>query len=91
MNFNIEFKDFTPQKRIQKLIQELVAKTEKKTNGLSPDVAFLRLLLEENSARKLYRVSINLKLSGKTLVAKEGETQPRRNHPACVYRDRPSA
>ena len=71
MNFNIEFKDLTPQKKIQKLIQELITKTEKKTNGFSSDTAFLRLLLEEKSARKLYRVSINLKLSGKTLVAKE--------------------
>ena len=71
MNFNIEFKDFAPQKKIQKLIKELIAKTEKKTKGLSPDTAFLRLLLEENLARKLYRVSIILELSGKTLVAKE--------------------
>ena len=71
MNFNIEFKGFTPQKRIQELIQKLVTQTEKHTNSFSPDVVFLRLLLEENSARKVYRVSINLKLSGKTLVAKE--------------------
>jgi ribosome-associated translation inhibitor RaiA len=71
MNFNIEFKDFTPQRKIQKLIQELITKNEKKTNGFSSDMAFLRLLLEENSARKVYCVSINLELPGKTLVAKE--------------------
>jgi ribosomal subunit interface protein len=71
MNCNIEFKNFTPQKEIQKLIQELIGKIEKKAQAFSPDASYLRLMLEENSVRKLYRVSITLELPKKTLATKE--------------------
>ena len=71
MNYNIEFKNFTPQKEIQKLIQELIGKIEKKAQTFSPDSSYLRLMLEENSVRKLYRVSITLELPKKTLATKE--------------------
>jgi len=71
MNYNIEFKNFTPQEEIQKLIQELIGKIEKKAQTFSPDASYLRLMLEENSVRKLYRVSITLELPKKTLATKE--------------------
>ena len=71
MNFNIEFKGCAPQKEIQKLIQELITRIEKKTKGFSPGAVFLRLLVEENSVRTLYQVSITMKLPEKTLAAKE--------------------
>lgn len=71
MNCNIEFKGFAPQRDIQKLIQELIRKIEKKTKGFPPDGVFLRLMLEENSVRTLYHVSITLELPEKILPAKE--------------------
>jgi len=71
MNYNIEFKNFTSQKEIQKLIQELIGKIEKKAQAFSPDTRYLRLMLEENSVRKLYRVSITLEFPQKTLATKE--------------------
>jgi ribosome-associated translation inhibitor RaiA len=60
-----------PQKELQKLITDLITKIEKKTKAFSPDVVFLRLMIEENSVRALYHVSITLELSEKTLAAKE--------------------
>jgi ribosomal subunit interface protein len=71
MNFNIEFKGFAPQKQIQNLIQERIKRIEKKTKGFSPEVVYLRLMMEENSVRTLYRVSLTLELPEKTLAAKE--------------------
>jgi len=71
MKYNIEFKRFGPQKEIQKLIRELITRIEKKTKSFSPDVVFLRLLVEENSVRTLYRVSITLEVPEKTLATKE--------------------
>src|SRR5690349_1951882 len=71
MNCNIEFKGFAPQKEIQKLIKELITKVEKKTKNFSPDIAYLRLMVEENPVRALYHVSITLTLPGKTLATKE--------------------
>jgi len=71
MNYNIEFKNFTPQKEIQKRIQQLIGKIEKKAQAFSPDARYLRLMLEENSVRKLYRVSITLELPKKTLATNE--------------------
>ena len=71
MNFNIEFKGFAPEKDVQKLITQLIGKLEKKAKSFSPDVVYLRLLIEENSERALYRVSITLTLPEKTLATKE--------------------
>jgi ribosome-associated translation inhibitor RaiA len=71
MNCNIEFKGFAPQKDVQKLITQLIGKIEKKAESFSPDVVYLRLLVEENSVRALYHVSITLTLPEKTLATKE--------------------
>ena len=67
MNYNVEFKNFTPRKEIQKLTRELIGKIEKKAQAFSPDARYLRLMLDENSVRKLYRVSITLELPKKLL------------------------
>jgi ribosome-associated translation inhibitor RaiA len=71
MNCNIEFKGLAPQIQTQNLIKELITKLEKKTKRFSPDEMFLRLLVEENSTRKLFRVSNTLELPQKTLAAQE--------------------
>jgi ribosomal subunit interface protein len=71
MNCNIEFKGHAPQKDVQKLITELITKLEKKTKSFRPDTVHLRLTVEHNSARTLYRASITLTVSGKTLATWE--------------------
>src|SRR6266850_2415021 len=71
MNHNVEFRGFEPEKRVCKLIEDLATKVERKTKNFSPDMTYLRVLVEESSARNLYHVSITLKLPGKTLASKE--------------------
>ena len=71
MERNIEFKDFEPDERIKKLVDRLISQLEKYAATFSPELTHLRLFLEENSVRKLYQVSINLDLPGKTLAARD--------------------
>jgi len=71
MKCHIEFKGFAPQKESQKQITDLVTKIEKKTKAFPLDVVFLRLMIEENTVRALYHVSITLELPEKTLAAKK--------------------
>src|SRR5688572_2721376 len=71
MNFNIEFKGLAPQIELQNVLKHLIAKLEKKTKRFSPDEVFLRLLVEQNAARTLFRVSITLEVPQKTLAAQE--------------------
>jgi ribosomal subunit interface protein len=71
MKHNVEFKNFSPEKKIQDLIERLIAKIERKARRFPPDAVFLRLMIEENPARRLYRVSLTLELPQKTLAAQE--------------------
>ena len=71
MQRNVEFKDFTAPKSVRRLMDNRLARIEKKTASFPPDALFLRLMAEENSARTLYRVSITLEVPGKTLAARE--------------------
>jgi ribosomal subunit interface protein len=71
MKCNIEFKGFSPQNEIQEVIGEMIAKLEKRTKRFPRDVLYLRLMVEENDSRTLYRVSITLELPEKTLAPKE--------------------
>ena len=68
MNFNIEFKNFAPHREVQTLIQELINKIERRAKAFPAGVLFMRLMVEENPARKLYHASITLTLPEKTLV-----------------------
>ncbi|HWP23728.1 MAG TPA: sigma-70 family RNA polymerase sigma factor [Candidatus Binatia bacterium] len=71
MKRHIELKDFSLQKSDQKLLDDGIARIEKKVANFSPDLVALRLLLEKNPTRSLYRASMTLELPGRTLAAKE--------------------
>ncbi|HXF74514.1 MAG TPA: sigma-70 family RNA polymerase sigma factor [Methylomirabilota bacterium] len=71
MKRHIELKDFSLQKSDQKLTDDWTARIEKKVANFSPDLVDLRLLLEKNPTRSLYRASITLELPGKSLATKE--------------------
>jgi hypothetical protein len=73
MQRNIEFKDFEPDRGIKTLVDRLISKLEKNASNFSPELAHLRLFVDQNSAHELYQVSITLDLPGKTLVAKHEE------------------
>jgi ribosome-associated translation inhibitor RaiA len=71
VNVNIEFKNLPPDETLRKLTDQLTGKLRKKLARLAGDESFLRILVEENTARKLYRVSITLELPKKTLASQE--------------------
>jgi len=71
MQRNIKSKGFDPPKPITTLIDRLASKLEKNIETFSPDAVHLRLMLEYNSARKLYTASLALDVPGKTIAAKE--------------------
>jgi ribosomal subunit interface protein len=73
MERNIEFKDFQPEDHVQELIDTLIRRLDKKMKRFSP--VFLRLLVEKNSVRTLYHVSLTLDWPGKTLAAKQESHQ----------------
>ena len=77
MKQNVEFKNLEPDHMIRKLVNQLTKKLERKAKRFPPDEVFLRLMVEENPARTLYRVSLTMEIPGaapatqKTLPAKE--------------------
>jgi ribosome-associated translation inhibitor RaiA len=71
VNVNIEFKNLSAEETTRKLIDQSTLKLRKKLARLDGDETFLRIMVEENSVRKLYRVSISLELPKKTLASQE--------------------
>src|SRR5262249_28568723 len=71
MQRNIEFKDFEPTRRVTTLIDRRASKLEKTYRTFSPDAVYLRLIVEHNSNRSLYTVSISLDVPRRTVAAKE--------------------
>jgi len=71
MKHNVEFKNFQADKRIRKLVDNLLKKLEKLAKRFPPDEVFLRLMIEENPVRKLYHVSLTLEIPGKTPATKK--------------------
>jgi ribosome-associated translation inhibitor RaiA len=71
VNVNIEFKNLSAEETTRKLIDQSTRKLRKKLARLDGDETFLRIMVEENSVRKLYRVSISLELPKKTLASQE--------------------
>jgi ribosome-associated translation inhibitor RaiA len=71
MKHNVEFKNFQPDQRIRKLIDELINKLQKRAKRFPPDEVFLRLMIQENSVRKLYHASLVLEIPGKRPATKK--------------------
>jgi RNA polymerase sigma factor (sigma-70 family) len=71
MNHHIESKDFALTKSDQRLIDDLIARLERKVKKFPPDLVYLRLLVDKSPTRSLYFASMFLELPGKTLVTKE--------------------
>jgi ribosomal subunit interface protein len=71
MKHNIEYLHFEPKAPISTLVESWIAKLERKAGNFSPDLVFLRILIEQNKARMLCHISITMEVPGKTLVARE--------------------
>ena len=71
MKHKEEFKSFEPDEQIKGLIESRIRKLETKAQAFRPDSTFLRIFIEANSVRKLYRVTLTMDVPGKTLAAKK--------------------
>lgn len=70
MKHNIEFKNFEPDQKTRRLITRLINKLDKQAKRFSPEELFLRVVIEANPVRKLYQVSITMRMPQKTLATK---------------------
>jgi RNA polymerase sigma factor (sigma-70 family) len=76
MNHKIELKGFeekplSERTAVQKLINDHVKQLNRRVKSLSPDVVFLRVVVEDNPAHSLEHVTVKLVLPEKTLASKE--------------------
>jgi ribosome-associated translation inhibitor RaiA len=71
MKYNAEYKDFDPAPETVKLIEESARRIEKKAARFPPDLLFMRIMIEANPVRTLYKLSITLPLPEKTLATRE--------------------
>jgi ribosome-associated translation inhibitor RaiA len=77
MQHNAAFKSFKPNQEIQRLIGSRIRKLERKTQAFPSDSNFLRIFVEANPARTLYRVTLTMDVPGKTIAAKEEAHDPK--------------
>ena len=71
MKHNVEFKGFASSEKLRDLVEELVSRLDSKVKGFSPDRVFLRVLVEQRPAHKLYKVAVTLDVPGKILAANQ--------------------
>ncbi len=71
MKHAVEFKGFEPNEAIRKLVEDLVARLERRNRSFSSNPVFLRFLIEEIPPHKLYTISITLDVPQETLAAKQ--------------------
>jgi ribosomal subunit interface protein len=67
---NLEFKNCTPDRRVRQFVEASIARLDEVVNSRSSAV-FLRVFVEKNAVRALYRVSLTLNVPGRTLAAQE--------------------
>ena len=68
MRHNVEFRNWSPDSEFRKLIDDSIASLDRLAAGIREDALFLRLSVEMNSARTLYRVSLTLDVPGPNLA-----------------------
>jgi ribosomal subunit interface protein len=76
MQHNIEYKHFSPNASLRQLIDASITRLERYAPALAADATFLRLFIEQNEARTLFRVSLTAAVPGRTLAAHEERHDP---------------
>lgn len=76
MQHNAEYKHFSPSASLRQLVDESITRLERYAPALAADAASLRLFIEQNKARTLYRVSLTAAVPGRTLAAHEERHDP---------------
>lgn len=72
----IEVKHVGPRKHVQKLLEELIDRVEDKLQGVPRDATSMHVVFEENTAHKLYRISLTCHVPGHLVAAREEGHKP---------------
>ena len=70
MKHQLKFKRCAPSQRVRQLVQHSIARLDEVLPSGS-SAAHLRVFVEKNPTRTLYRVSLTLNVPGRTLAAQE--------------------
>ena len=76
MHHNVEFKNVSSQEDITRLIDELIARIDKRVESFPAETVFLRALIEKVEARDLWRVAVTLKMPGKIIADDQEKHEP---------------
>ena len=71
MTHHLEFKDWEPGARVRELVDRSIARIDRLVTSVAWEPVFLRVIVERNATRTLYRASLTLDVPGRTLAAQE--------------------
>lgn len=71
MQHSLTFKHVTVKPYLTQLVDELLAHLEEHTATFEDDAAFIHVVIEQNKARTLFKVSLHCEVPRRTLVARE--------------------
>lgn len=71
MKHTVEFKDWSPDPQLREFMELQIGRLERLTRTLPQESLFLRAVVDRNTTRTLYGVSITLQLPGANLAARE--------------------
>jgi ribosomal subunit interface protein len=71
MNHIVEFKDWTPEPEVNDLIETEIDRIQRLVRGLRTDSLVIRVVVDRNETRTLYRVTIRVELPGPDVSSSE--------------------
>jgi ribosomal subunit interface protein len=71
MNHIVEFKDWTPEPEVNDLIETEIDRIQRLVRGLRTDSLVIRVVVDRNQTRTLYRVTIRVELPGPDVSSSE--------------------
>ena len=72
----IELKHVGPRKHVQRLLDGLIDRVAEKLQGVPEEATSMHVVFEENTAHKLYRISLTCHVPGRLVVAREEGHKP---------------
>src|SRR5215510_3209521 len=71
MNYTAEFRDWTPDQATRELLKKQIDRVQRLTRTRRPESFSLRIVIDRNAKRRLYRVAIRLELPGPDISSSE--------------------
>lgn len=71
MKHTVEFKDWTPGAEARELVRAEIRRLQRLIRAIPGESVFLRVVVDRNTTRTLYRVTITVRLPGPNLATRE--------------------